>query len=106
MMLQRLKTALTNSFAGAIALGWLFGQGIFHFAYIFSAPIAGWLTRREYYHGMADRVAFSTLRFSFREMLAELVRSLSLLLVAYILLRWLYYEPSPETPEPHPEQSA
>ena len=47
-MFKRLKRALVTSFVGTIALGWVFAQVILHFAYIFSAPIAGWLMRREY----------------------------------------------------------
>jgi hypothetical protein len=86
-MLERLKRALVNSFVGAIALGWLFAQGILHFAYVFSAPVAGWLTRREY-HGMVVSTGFSL-----QDALPELVRSVSLLLVGYLLLRWLYYKP-------------
>ena len=104
-MLERLKKALVTSFVGAIALGWLFSQGILHFAYVFSAPVAGWLARREY-HEMADRATVST-SFSLRDALPELVRSFSLLLVAYLLLRWLYYKPlAPETTEPSSEQRA
>lgn len=90
-MLERLKKALVSSFVGTIALGWLFAQGLLHFAYVFSAPVAGWLTRREY-RGFADQAKIST-RFSFQDALPELARSVSLLLVAYLLLRWLYYKP-------------
>jgi hypothetical protein len=54
-MLERLRSVLVSSFVGAIALGSVFAQGILHFAYVFSAPVAGWLTRREY-HGVVDRV--------------------------------------------------
>jgi hypothetical protein len=104
-MLRQLKRVLVNSFVGAIALGWLFAQGILHFAYVFSSPVAGWLTRREY-HGMVDRPTIS-LAFSFQEALPELLRSFSLLLVGYLLLRWLYYDPlEPEATESDVEQSA
>jgi len=98
-VLKRLKKVLVDSFVGALALGWLSAQGILHFAYIFSAPVAGWLTRREF-HGMADRGAIST-SFSPQDALPELVRSFSLLLVAYLLLPWLYYKPLlPDASEP------
>jgi hypothetical protein len=104
-MLERLKRVLVNSFVGAMTLGWVFAQGILHFAYVFSAPVAGWITRREY-HGIADRATIST-SFSLQDALPELVRSFSLLLVAYVLLRWLYYKPlAPETTQSHTEQSA
>jgi hypothetical protein len=101
-MLERLRKGLVRSFVGAIALGWVFAQGILHFAYVFSAPIAGWLTRREY-RGIVDHAAMG---FSLRDALPELVKSISLLVVAYLLLRWLYYKPlEPETREAVPEQS-
>ena len=87
-MLERLRSALVNSFVGAIALGWVFAQAILHFAYVFSAPVAGWLTRREY-HGMVDRVNAG---FSLHDALPDLAKSVSLLIVGYVLLRWLYYK--------------
>jgi hypothetical protein len=37
-MFERLKKTLVKSFVGAIALGWVFAQGILHFAYVCSAP--------------------------------------------------------------------
>jgi hypothetical protein len=104
-MLNRLRAVLVNSFVGAIGLGWLFAQGVLHFAYVFSAPIASWLTRREY-RGIADRPNFST-AFSLQDALPELVRSFSLLLVAYLLLRWLYFKPiESQTAEASSEQGA
>ncbi len=103
-MLERLKKALVNSFVGAIALGWLFAQGILHFAYILSAPVADWLARREY-HEMTNSTTRSA-SFSIQDALPELIRSFSLLLVAYLLLRWLYYKPAAlEEAEPLSEQS-
>jgi hypothetical protein len=89
-MFERFKSALVSSFVGAIAVGWIFAQGTLHFAYIFSAPVAGWLTRREYQR-MFDR---SYEGFSFHDALPELAKSVPLLLVGYLLLRWLYYKPS------------
>jgi hypothetical protein len=104
-MFERLKAVLVKSFVGAIALGWLFAQSVLHFAYVFSAPIAGWLTRREV-HGLTDRAVTST-AFSLQDSLPELVRSFSLLLVAYLLLRWLYFNPiESQTAESSSEQGA
>ena len=103
-MFKRLKRALVTSFVGAIALGWVFAQVILHFAYIFSAPIAGWLMRREY-RGMTERANTAT-GFSLQDALPELVRSFSLLLVGYFLLRWLFFKPlEQETTESGSEQS-
>jgi hypothetical protein len=104
-MFERLKNALVESFAGAIALGWIFAQGILHFAYVFSAPLTGWLMRREY-HGLMEHTAAPT-GFSLQDALPELVKSFSLLLVGYFLLRWLYYGPwRRQTTEPGSEQGA
>lgn len=90
-MFNRFKAALVSSYVGAIALGWLFGQAILHVAFIFSAPVAGWLIRREY-GGVLERA--NALRgFSLQDSLPELVKSLSLLLVGCVLLRWLYFTP-------------
>jgi hypothetical protein len=106
-MLERLKQSLVESFVGAIALGWLFAQGILHFVEIFTAPVTGWIVRNEY-RGLMDRANVPA-GFLVRDTLPELLRSFSLLLVWYVLLRWLYFSPlKKDTPEPtpNPEQAA
>ena len=70
-MLSRFRSVLVSSYVGTVALGWVFSQAILHFAYIFSAPIASWLTRREY-RGVADRVYAG---FSLHDSLPELPSS-------------------------------
>ena len=105
-MFEQLRTSLVESFVGAIALGWLFAQGVIHFANIFAAPVTGWVTRSQY-RRIADYGIASG--FSLRDSVPELARSFSLLLVSYILLRWLYFKPlSKETSDPttNPEQHA
>jgi hypothetical protein len=89
-MFERLKKALVESFVGAIALGWLFAQGIVHFAYVFTAPIAGWISRQEYFPLVAAKTPPG---FWLRESFLELARASSLLLLGYVLLRWLYFTP-------------
>ncbi|MGA9039722.1 MAG: hypothetical protein WB421_04230 [Terriglobales bacterium] len=101
-MFKRLRRALVTSFVGAIAVGWIFAQGMLHFAYIFSAPIAGWLMRREY-HDVMERATTVT-GISLQDGLPELVRSVSLLLVGYFLLRWLYFKPLEQETESSSEQ--
>ena len=102
-MLERLKRVLVESFVGAIALGWIFAQGILHFAWVFSAPIAGYVTRREY-RGIMERTAAPT-GFSLQDALPEVARSCALLLVGYVLLRWLYFKPLvEEAPDTGQEQ--
>lgn len=92
-MFERLKKALVESFVGAIGLGWLFAQGVLHFAYVFTGPLAGWISSREYF-ALTSRVPSPG--FWFRDSLLELARSLALLLLAYVLLRWLYFKPPQE----------
>ena len=104
-MFDRLKQSLVESFVGAIALGWLFAQGIMHFVNIFGAPIAGWITRNEY-RKFTDHATASG--FSFQDALPELTRSFFLLLVWYILMRWLYFKPvkiETSSPISNPEQA-
>jgi len=91
-MFERLKQSLVESYVGAIALGWLFAQGILHFANIFAAPIAGWVSRSEY-RRFADHATNIPSNLMLRDALPELARSCSLLLLGYVLLRWLYFKP-------------
>lgn len=92
-MFKRLKRALVSSYVGTIAVGWIFAQGILHFAYVFSAPIISWIARNEY-RGIMEQ---STLKgFALRDGLPDLVRSIALLVLGYLLLRWLYFGPLEE----------
>jgi len=92
-MFKRLKEALVSSYVGTITVGWVFAQAILHFAYVFSAPITSWITRNEYRGIMGQ----STDRgFVFRDGLPDLVRSIALLVLGYLLLRWLYFTPTSE----------
>ncbi len=100
-MFDRLKRALVESYVGAIALGYLFAQGILHFVNIFASPVAGWISRKQY----GEFVSRTTplVGFSLRDALPELVRFFLLLLVWFVLLRWLYFKPlKEETSEPAP----
>ena len=98
-MCRRLKDALVTSYVGALALGWLFAQGILHFAYVFSAPVTGWLARREY-RAFSRETAAAVPRFTLQDATPELIRSIVLLVIGYLLLRWLYYKPTMRLPEP------
>jgi hypothetical protein len=89
-MLNRLRTALVSSFVGAIALGWIFAQAVLHFAYIFAAPVASWLSRRQFQGVMENKMPTS---FSVFEAIPEALKCGTLLIVGYLLLRWLYEKP-------------
>lgn len=104
-MLKRLKAALVESFVGAIALGWIFSQGILHFAFVFIAPVVGWAQRKQY-RGLTSTLG-APAGFTFQDSLPDLFRCVALLVVGYFLLRWLYFKPlKEEEAEPGSEGSA
>jgi predicted Kef-type K+ transport protein len=90
-VLKRLKRSLVDSYVGAIALGYLLAQDVLHFVGIFASPLAGWVTRKEY--GDILRRNGSVAAFSLQEALPEAAKFLVLLLVWYLLVRWLYFKP-------------
>jgi hypothetical protein len=95
-MLNRVKRALVESFVGAIALGYVLAQTIMHFVNIFASPIAGWVARDEYRRLMPQSLVPQSPEptgFPYRNGLPELVTFLLLLLVWYVLLRWLFWKP-------------
>jgi hypothetical protein len=100
-VLKQARKVLVESFVGAIALGWLFSQGILHFTFVFSTPVASWISRRQL-SGFYGEHRIST-DFSFQDAIPELIRSFSLLLIGYLLLRWLYFKPLEEEKESTPE---
>ena len=105
-MFDRLKQALVESYVGAIALGYLFAQSVLHFVNIFASPIAGWASRKQYGEFVPHTTAPEG--FPLQDALPELVRFFLLLLVWYILLRWLYFKPinkQTSEPLPNPEQA-
>lgn len=89
-MLKRLKQSLIESYVGAIALGYLLAQTILYFMNIFAAPIAGWISRKQF-GGLAPRDAHLP-GFSLADALPDLARFVVLLLVWYVLVRWLYFK--------------
>jgi hypothetical protein len=105
-MFDRLRQALVESYVGAVALGYLFAEAILHFVNIFASPVAGWITRKQY----GDFVSRTTAPtgISPQDALPELVRFLLLLLVWYVLMRWLYFkalDKETSEPVPNPEQA-
>jgi len=90
-MLNRFKQAVVDSFIGAIALGYVLAQAILHFVNIFASPVAGWLSRKQY-GGLMPHTA-TLPGFSPQDALPDAVRFFVLLLVWFVLLRWLYFKP-------------
>jgi hypothetical protein len=95
-MLDRLRRILVESYVGAIAMGWVLADCIAHFVGIFSAPIAGWVSQKNYHaltQKMTEPQTTGSLDFPFQDALPELVRTVLFLLIWFAIVRWLYYKP-------------
>jgi ABC-type spermidine/putrescine transport system permease subunit II len=86
-MFDRLKRTLVDSFVGAIALGYLFAEVVLYFVNVFTAPVAGWVRRKEF-PGTTP-----TAGLSLQAAVLPLISFVVLLLIWYVLLRWLYFTP-------------
>ena len=109
--LAGMRTALVDSFVGAIATGWLFAEGIGHFASIFTMPLTTWLQQRMLYQlNRASSPIFPDHpHFPVELAIPQLLSSLLLLLIAYGMLRWLYFPPVEKQEQdqmPEPEEGA
>jgi predicted Kef-type K+ transport protein len=93
-MLERLRGALTESYIGAIALGWLLAQDIMQLVGIVATPVGEWISQKEY-PGLRAQTGGST-GISFALGLPELVRFLLILMIWYALVRWLYFRSTNE----------
>jgi len=108
-MLDRLKTALVESYVGAIALGFLFAEGIQRVAYIFADPATRWMLERfqQHQNNRYPGIFNEPPRFPFELAIPQLFTALFLLAVAIAMLRWLYF---PEADKQHeaaePEEDA
>jgi len=86
-MFDRLKRTLVESFVGAIALGYLSAEVVLYFVIVFTAPVAGWVRRKEFPGTTA------TAGLSPQAAVLPLISFVVLLLIWYVLLRWLYFTP-------------
>jgi hypothetical protein len=103
-MFERLKRTLVESYVGAIAMGWLLTTAILDFVSIFTSPVQGWVSRNEY-RAVSHTAGPTGLQL--QDALPELVKAILVLLVWYVLFRWLYLKPirvSSSVPVPSPEQ--
>lgn len=90
-MLRQLKRTLVEMYIGTIALGWLLAEIVLQIVGIFSTPIASWVQRSEF-GKIGGRVDVPT-SFLLRDAGPAFVRSVMLLMIWYVLLRWLYIVP-------------
>lgn len=101
-MFSRLKRSLVESYVGALALGWLFAWAILDFVSIFSAPVTNWISRSEYRKMGALALSDIPGALLIRDAIPYVVSSFALFLIGYLLLRWLYFKPLPESVPPMP----
>jgi hypothetical protein len=101
-MFDRLKMVLVESFIGVIALGYLFAEAILYFVNIFTTSLAV----------LVGRITPPPFSPGGREPLEVVLRPVTsflvLLLVWYVLLRWLYFTPpkrATSDPTPSPNQA-
>lgn len=93
-MPDRIKPALVDSYVGVIAVGWLFAEGIARLVTSFTTPLAEWM--RERMLRQPTPGYRPTPHFPFQIMIPQSITALLLLLIGYLLLRWLYFAPLPE----------
>ena len=96
-MIDRLRTVLVESFVGTILVGWLFAEAMFHAVEIITKPLVTWEARaftRTFSYGTGP-AGSATERFPWSASLPEALSTVLLLLIAYALLRWLYYGQTP-----------
>lgn len=88
-MFGRLKTALVESFVGAIALGLIFAQAVLHLISAITAPVNEW----EQQQFFSELRVGDQLRYPLLAWIPELIGAICLAAVGLLLLRWLYYSP-------------
>jgi hypothetical protein len=94
-MFDRLKRALVETYVGAIAMGWLLATAVVDFVSIFSSPVQGWVSRNVL-RGLPNNTAL--VPFQPQDALPELIKTVLVLLLWYVLFRWLYLKPAKTVP--------
>ena len=102
-MFRRIKTALVDSFVGAIAVGYLLAQALENIGYAFAAPFTRLMDEKALQLTSNSRAGHPSL--SLAAGLPQLLSGCIYLFTAWVLLRWLYYnarknQTPPQTPEP------
>ena len=93
-MLECFRRTLVESYVGTILVGWLFAEGLIHAVGILTRPLVTW-EARVFARSFVEEPGsgkFATAQIPWNESLPEALSAVMLLLIAYALLRWLYYE--------------
>lgn len=107
----KLKSALVDSYVGAIVVGWLFAEGIGRLVTSITTPLTEWGVERirQQLSPGTSSILGSPLRFPTELMVSQLIAAALLLLIAFYLLRWLYFPPTESLDQgqtQEPEESA
>jgi mannose/fructose/N-acetylgalactosamine-specific phosphotransferase system component IID len=110
-MLERIKKALVESFVGAIVVGVLIANGIVNLVTSITTPLTEWVNLRFQEQQSSTFFPPQYLQFLLRHLIQQLIGAALFLLIAFLLLRWLYIEPSAVEPSDpsqveEPEESA
>ncbi|HEV2491059.1 MAG TPA: hypothetical protein VGT03_14735 [Candidatus Acidoferrales bacterium] len=89
-MLDKLKRALVESYIGAIALGYVLAQAILYFMLTIVSPFTAWLSHA-YFKDVPSRPTPADLPFY--NALVDLASFVSLTLLWFVLMYWLYVKP-------------
>src|SRR4051812_33367426 len=94
--MDRLKRGLVDSFVGAICIGWMLAQGFLHLVAALVLPVNQWIVRQALLdaRGRADDPG----RYKVENSLPDLASAIVIFVIAYVLLRWLYFKPVAEVP--------
>jgi hypothetical protein len=91
--MQRIREVLLNEYIGAITIGFILAQAVAGIISAVVQPIAFYWTSRQK-SSIFDRAAFP-----WDHLILSLVSAALYFLAAYLLLRWLYFQPSGQTVE-------
>jgi hypothetical protein len=95
-MFERMKRALVESYVGAIAMGWLLATAVLDFVGIFSSPVQFWVSANEYQS--VSHSSSAPISFHFQDALPEVLKTFLVLILWYVLFRWLYLKAAKITP--------
>jgi hypothetical protein len=90
-MFKKARKALVESFVGAIALGCVFAYGVFNLVEAVSVPISNWAAQQYMVSFSNPSVSRRVVEFPWLVVARPLFQGAALVLVGYLLLRWLYY---------------
>jgi hypothetical protein len=91
-----LKTALVDSYVGAIALGYLLGEGAEQVAMVITAPFSEWAALKELHRVSPQSTPDPG--FSLQTSLSPLFHGVFFVFIGLALLRWLYYPAKVKVP--------